>query len=529
VGTRNDDISLILAKAKKQGFLPDIKDSEVDILTAEARNSLSDDSVFTSGPGITINGDSLNAQGGGLNPPVAVGSYLAKFTDQNVQLNSVGGETSLGIAARQGGNPYLLLPAGGVIPASGGVVVTISFPVGTWPLLQTNGNPALGQVFVGTLAGIPGTLTLTQPTTPGSVHQADDYYTFTRTTSGSAVIVSRPAPFYMDFAVARRGDIHIIQAGRNNFSTPDQVIGDIAAMIHYLSAFSKKYLVVGVHNGTGEGNPSSAYTNITALNSKLAAAYGRRFLDYRAYMVSYGLADLSILPTANDLTDIAADTVPRSMLSDGLHFTLDTRRLLARLMANRLFELGWAPDTGKTFFLSDDFNRADSNNIGPAWEADTSFAIVSNSLTRQTVTGTPAVVFMSQSMPSSDQHVSAAITRGATNTSTGLVIRGIDSNNYYGCRINAASSTNNVLLYKVINGVTTSLSGLDNQWLSEGQTLTLKSYLGRLSVLINGTEILSSTDSSAELKTGLKVGVRCDSAGATKPSIDNFTAKVAII
>jgi lysophospholipase L1-like esterase len=46
VGTRNDDISLILAKAKKQGFLPDVKDEEVDILTAEARNIFTDDPSF---------------------------------------------------------------------------------------------------------------------------------------------------------------------------------------------------------------------------------------------------------------------------------------------------------------------------------------------------------------------------------------------------------------------------------------------------------------------------------------------------
>jgi lysophospholipase L1-like esterase len=43
VGTRNDDISLILAKAKKQGFLPDVKDEEVDILSAEARNMFNSD------------------------------------------------------------------------------------------------------------------------------------------------------------------------------------------------------------------------------------------------------------------------------------------------------------------------------------------------------------------------------------------------------------------------------------------------------------------------------------------------------
>jgi lysophospholipase L1-like esterase len=46
VGTRNDDISLILAKAKKQGFLPDVKDEEVDILRAEASSLFNDDVVL---------------------------------------------------------------------------------------------------------------------------------------------------------------------------------------------------------------------------------------------------------------------------------------------------------------------------------------------------------------------------------------------------------------------------------------------------------------------------------------------------
>ena len=48
MGTRNDDISLILAKAKKQGFLPDVYDSEVDLLEIEARKMFGTDSVTTS-------------------------------------------------------------------------------------------------------------------------------------------------------------------------------------------------------------------------------------------------------------------------------------------------------------------------------------------------------------------------------------------------------------------------------------------------------------------------------------------------
>jgi hypothetical protein len=37
VAPRNDDISLILTKAKKQGFLPDVSDNELNALEAEAR------------------------------------------------------------------------------------------------------------------------------------------------------------------------------------------------------------------------------------------------------------------------------------------------------------------------------------------------------------------------------------------------------------------------------------------------------------------------------------------------------------
>lgn len=40
--TRNNDMSLILTKAKKQGFFPDVPDSELDILEAEYRTGRND-------------------------------------------------------------------------------------------------------------------------------------------------------------------------------------------------------------------------------------------------------------------------------------------------------------------------------------------------------------------------------------------------------------------------------------------------------------------------------------------------------
>lgn len=46
---RNDDISLILTKAKKQGWLPDVADSELDALEKEANVSFYDDGIFNRG------------------------------------------------------------------------------------------------------------------------------------------------------------------------------------------------------------------------------------------------------------------------------------------------------------------------------------------------------------------------------------------------------------------------------------------------------------------------------------------------
>ncbi|ALY09290.1 esterase/lipase [Arthrobacter phage Jasmine] len=70
MGTYNDDITLILAKAKLNGFLPDVKDEEVAILRDAATNIfLGEDSVFNGAFGPTygqkwvVDGDSITIGG----------------------------------------------------------------------------------------------------------------------------------------------------------------------------------------------------------------------------------------------------------------------------------------------------------------------------------------------------------------------------------------------------------------------------------------------------------------------------------
>lgn len=289
-------------------------------------------SADVSGPDIVQWGDSLTAQMGS--------AVLAAATGRTVRNAGVGGESSTGIAARQGAAPYTLLPVGGQIPASGGVAVQI---VGSssWPLLQGDGIP--DGAFTGSLAGVPGTITLTQPSGPSYSHLADDVYTFTRTAPGVAVAVTRPEPFYTDFSAARRDDIAIIWAGRNDYSSLDTVRGNVRAMVDYLTALHVRYLVVSVTNGRGEGVGSAAYTAIVALNAALKNDYGRRFLDVRSYLVSYGLEDAGIPPTPADVADKAANITPSSLRSDAVHFTTAGQIVVANQIARRLAELGWTP------------------------------------------------------------------------------------------------------------------------------------------------------------------------------------------
>lgn len=54
MGARNNNISLILANAKRQGFFPDVADTELGVLEAEASLLFGDDTIFAAFPAVAI-------------------------------------------------------------------------------------------------------------------------------------------------------------------------------------------------------------------------------------------------------------------------------------------------------------------------------------------------------------------------------------------------------------------------------------------------------------------------------------------
>lgn len=266
-------------------------------------------------------GDSMTAGAGGGGTTYL--TTLASLTGLTTVNRGIGGETSIAIAARQGGAPTLLTITGNQIPASGPVTVTAN----TAAIPTAQGS----QSFTGTLVGVPGTLATSAGVT-----------TFTRTTAGSAVSCPAASPFITDLGLDARDDTVIIWSGRNNNGSRAQVNADIAAMVGYLNTLGKRYLVLSVCNGVGETTGTSAHTNIVVnLNADLAATYGTRFVDVRSYLVTNGLADAGITPTTQDTIDVAGDTIPASLRVDSVHLTAAGYTIVGTQVRNRMQQKGW--------------------------------------------------------------------------------------------------------------------------------------------------------------------------------------------
>lgn len=280
--------------------------------------------TISSGPNITCWGDSMTAGagGGGTTYPGTLQSLLTAAGYTTVVNNrGVGGENSLTIAARAGGNPFIVLPVGGVIPAT-----TTAFEITLLPINGLVPKPLMqgASSYTGRLGDVKGTFSQTNS---NSVYT----YFFTRTTAGSEVVVNRPTPMYLDIGDQARGDLNIIWIGQNG---PDntRAIQDAKAIIQRLTALDKRFLVISKPGGTTASDIEDA---------AWFAEFGRRFIPIRQYMVQYGLADAGITPTAQDITDMANGTVPESIRTDSVHWKAPGYIILANIVFKRLKELEW--------------------------------------------------------------------------------------------------------------------------------------------------------------------------------------------
>ncbi|UOH76205.1 SGNH/GDSL hydrolase family protein [Acinetobacter schindleri] len=275
-----------------------------------------------------FDGDSMTAGAGGNGNPVTkwFNELLVADGITNAEITNfgVGGETSVTICARQGGNPFIVTVDDGVIPATAEPVRVTLQPINDQPV-----RPMLqgASSWAGELNGLKGTLRIVKPN-GGSTWDEANYYTFTRSTAGSQITANRPMEFHLDIARQNADAIHVIWIGQNGPSV-DRAISDAKAMIERIESPNKKFIVI------------SKPTSTDADDAKYFEHFGNRFIAARKYLVQYGLEDAGIAPTAQDLTDIQNGIVPTSLRSDAVHWLAPGYQILAKLLFNRMKNLGW--------------------------------------------------------------------------------------------------------------------------------------------------------------------------------------------
>lgn len=236
-----------------------------------------------------------------------------------------GGESANTIAARQGGNAWVI-PAGSVNgdytlaqmnDIFGGVVA---------PLRQIANDETAKTIYIN---GNACTLTRKSQTDPSSddvVYTVSDY-------TGAPLLVPTLCRFIGSDYEAK---VTVIFVGTNGQTVGDDTdvnarITIIDSMIAHLK--HKNYIVMGLSNGND--------TTRNADDEAMLAHYGNNFFPTRRELVNNGLTIQGITPTENDLIYINAGTVPESLRIDSTHLNANGYIALGKLLANKMYSLGF--------------------------------------------------------------------------------------------------------------------------------------------------------------------------------------------
>lgn len=218
-----------------------------------------------------------------------------------------GGEYIENTGARFGSFDCMINPV--TIPASGAVNVVSNMPVVT----------AL-KAFSGTLGGVQGTL---------SYSAANTSLVFTRTTSGSEIVLPSATQFTPDVDKNMYGGILIINVGKNNLTNSSPSINNVDAVfnktvdfVNKMSNVFKRVLILDNFVNTDSSQFDSA-TRINQYNAKLYEKYDGLTIRTKEYITSAQVwIDTGITPTSTDLEQQSRGEKPTSLSRDSGHLNV---------------------------------------------------------------------------------------------------------------------------------------------------------------------------------------------------------------
>lgn len=278
-------------------------------------------------------GDSLTrGTGGGSIPyPTALATLLG--AGYSVSNYGVGGESSLSVLSRHGSLlPKLVnsvnIPADLSLVAIG--TTTVPNIVSDWDNIyqikllvqETAINGGINPMLIN---NVECNLSYT----------AGTYY-INRVVAGTAVTFAAGSKIYTrgNF-VLRATEVLLLWVGTNGgYTTTQDLINQIKSAIN-ISGVSK-YIVIGLHF-----NATYTIAQWEQLEADMMSAFGSHYYNNRKYLVTNGLADAGITPTAQDLIDIGNGYPPTSLRFDLIHFNTASYNIVATQVKNIGTSLGY--------------------------------------------------------------------------------------------------------------------------------------------------------------------------------------------
>lgn len=222
----------------------------------------------------------------------------------------IGGQNAEQIAARFDAVQVTVTMPGNFVPADTAPVTIGTASAFNIDLLFGSGTGTRTCPLI--IRGVPGTLIKTGGTT----------YSWSRSAAGAAVAITINEPVSTGLGTLYANDILIVSAGTNDRSAAAiyPAMQRVFAIVRKLQPYFRAVLVASPRGLTGTDLPNTAAAkNVLAMERMGRRVLGERYLELRRFMIDDALGLLGLTPTADDLADIANDTIPRQLLADLLH------------------------------------------------------------------------------------------------------------------------------------------------------------------------------------------------------------------
>lgn len=313
VNTYNDTMYVYandLRLKTKNKIIDDIKEDVVDI-----KNE------------IVCWGDSLTAMGGWTD-------VLSTKTGLPVINAGQGGEDVYSIVARQGGDTM--------------VVDNLVIPSTTTEFMLA-GNEGI-KTYLGHYAHVVGqdngakVNPIIIDGIPLSLFKKDELFYAARKTPGVEKTINRTTSILTRYEREHSNPyLMTIFMGQNGgYANVEELVNLHRLMLEHSK--SKYQLILGMHTGTTESRANYEQAMLTA--------FGRKFFSLRQYLAHpvydlddttiktcWGLQDVGLTPTADDLAKIAVGQVPLPLMADGTHFTDATKTAIGNAIYSYLVGL----------------------------------------------------------------------------------------------------------------------------------------------------------------------------------------------